>query len=241
LNFKTGSKNLDKLLHGGFPGGALSTVMGEAGTGRTTIALATAASAVRRKQGVVFFDCEASITGNLTFNLGLTSDLFTTFNPTHLEDCLKTSLDVVSSGKVDLVLIDSPTCLQSNRGVVASVAGMFTNWMPKMVRALGEHPTTAVVVGWQLKRAMTRTERKTVNFGTPTALAHGTSVALVLQTHDEGIEVLVTKDRRDVVHADPPSCILRFTGRGLFEDIRVANEPINRSKIPTRFDREDPI
>jgi len=239
VNFKTGSKNLDRLIQGGYPGGAITTIMGEVGTGRTTLALSASIVAARQRRKILYLDCEGGITRDTTFNLGLGQDLFHLLNPTSVEDCLKTALSGVSTTDANLIVLDSPNILGSSRGSVASVSGMLTNWMPKALRALEDRPDTMILIGWQLRRAVTK---KSANFGEPLALGHGASVSLLLERLEEdGISVKVTKDVRDIVHAEPPSCIIRFTGKGLFEDIRVSSEPIDRNRIPSRFDRDDVI
>jgi predicted ATP-dependent serine protease len=240
ISFGTGSKNLDKILQGGFPGGCLSVIMGEMGTGRTTLGLAVAAAAARRNRKTMYFDCEASVSSDRLFTLGLNSNLsFNTMNPTSLEECLAAALRSVTSDGCGLVVLDSPNLLTTDRRNV-SIAGMFTNWVPKVGKALAERPGVALLMTWQLIKQATRAEMKTANFGTPTAIAHGSAVSLRLEPHEDGIEATVTKDRFGLV-GENPSCILKFTDKWMIKDLRMGHEPINRKKIPTRFDREDPV
>jgi predicted ATP-dependent serine protease len=238
-SFGTGSKNLDKILQGGFPGGVLSVVMGETGTGRTTLALAVSAVAARRDLKTMYFDCEGSISADRLGTLGLGADHFNSVNPTTLEQCLAAALRAVTSDGCGLVILDSPNMLPTDRRNV-SIAGMFTNWVPKIGTALAARPQVALLMTWQLRRVGTREEMKSANFGTPTALAHGSAVSLRLEPHEDGVEATVTKDRFGLV-GENPSCILKFTDKWMIKDLRMGHVPINRKKIPTRFDREDPL
>lgn len=241
--FKTGSKNLDKLLHGGFPGGCLSLVAGETATGRTTLALSASASAIKRKQTVLFFDCECSVSFDRLLQLGLspseTQQRFNTVHANNLETGLQAAVEALKAG-VNLVVMDSPNLLESTRRNV-SLGGIFANWIPKVQQAL--KPENAILLTWQLKRAATRGELKTGNFGFPMALAHGAATATILTRYaeEDGVEATVTKNRTAHSVGDEPSCILKFADKWLLKDVRMANQPLNREKIPTRFDREDPI
>ncbi|MEM3521525.1 MAG: ATPase domain-containing protein [Candidatus Bathyarchaeia archaeon] len=58
--FQTGCKKLDKLLNGGFPSRSISLVYGEAGTGKTTLALQTSIQAAIKGFKVLFLDSDQS-------------------------------------------------------------------------------------------------------------------------------------------------------------------------------------
>ncbi len=55
-------ESLDALLGGGFPAGEITVVYGEAGTGKTTLAIQTAIEAARRGSKVLFIDADHSFT-----------------------------------------------------------------------------------------------------------------------------------------------------------------------------------
>lgn len=58
--FQTGCKKLDKLLNGGFPSCSISLIYGEAGTGKTTLALQTSIQAAIKGFKVLFLDPDQS-------------------------------------------------------------------------------------------------------------------------------------------------------------------------------------
>jgi RecA/RadA recombinase len=58
--FQTGCKKLDKLLNGGFPSYSISLIYGEAGTGKTTLALQTSVQAAIKGFKVLFIDSDQS-------------------------------------------------------------------------------------------------------------------------------------------------------------------------------------
>lgn len=236
--FGTGSPNLDKILQGGFVGGSFSTIMGEIATGRTTLALAVAAAAFRRGKQTAFLDCGAAVQQDRLFHLGLSSSSFTLFAPVSLGEALDTALACVQ--RFDLVVLDTPNVLIPGRRN-ASVAGAFTNWMPRIRRALGERGDNFhVLMTWKLSRTPTRAEMKTVNFTNPfpMAVAHGSDTTLHLVRHEDGIEATVTKNR--FVPNGNASCVIKFVDKWMIQDVKMTNCPIERA-VSTRFDREDPI
>lgn len=228
--FKSGSANLDLLLHGGYPSGTLSAILGEVGVGRTALGLAASGATTRQKKNVLFFDCEGSLSAERAHELNL--DHFSPLRPENLEGCLDATLQWVRVKGAGLAVLDSPNLLLSRRGSIASVAGMFTNWVPKVKEALRDNPNKAVLLTWQV----TRGSRK--NARLPVALSHGVDTTLVLSKHEEGVEVTVTKDRRG--EADCPSCIIQFN-RWRIQDVRIVSAPIDRNAIPLRFDRGEII
>lgn len=57
-HLSTGSKALDDLLEGGFEGGAITLLFGEAGTGKTNICLQVASMVATAGKKVIFIDTE---------------------------------------------------------------------------------------------------------------------------------------------------------------------------------------
>lgn len=108
----TGSVGLDIALGiGGIPKGRICEVYGPESSGKTTLALSTAAQVQRAGGTVVFIDAEHALDVNYAKRLGVDTSKLLVSQP----DCGEQALDIceaiVSSGSVDLVVVDSVAAL----------------------------------------------------------------------------------------------------------------------------------
>ncbi len=108
----TGSVGLDIALGiGGIPKGRICEVYGPESSGKTTLALSTAAQVQRAGGTVVFIDAEHALDVNYAKRLGVDTSKLLVSQP----DCGEQALDIceaiVSSSSVDLVVIDSVAAL----------------------------------------------------------------------------------------------------------------------------------
>ena len=108
----TGSVGLDIALGiGGIPKGRICEVYGPESSGKTTLALSTAAQVQRAGGTVVFIDAEHALDVNYAKRLGVDTAKLLVSQP----DCGEQALDIceaiVSSSSVDLVVIDSVAAL----------------------------------------------------------------------------------------------------------------------------------
>ncbi len=108
----TGSVGLDIALGiGGLPKGRICEVYGPESSGKTTLALSAAAQVQRAGGTVVFIDAEHALDVNYAKRLGVDTSKLLVSQP----DCGEQALDIceaiVSSGSVDMVVVDSVAAL----------------------------------------------------------------------------------------------------------------------------------
>jgi len=108
---------LDKLLSGGFAIGGMIVVYGEAGTGKTTLALQTAIEAARRGLKVIYIDADHSFThqrfGQLAGEESDVSERILLFFPETFADqtSLVENIESYLTTRTRLVIIDTITSL----------------------------------------------------------------------------------------------------------------------------------
>lgn len=240
MNFKTGSRYLDRIMGGGFPGGNLSVVYGQTGTGRSTIAFNTSLAACRAGLKVGFFDPESIYSnGHLSQYGPEVLENFGLYTPTTLQGALEDSLRLLESNICQLVVLDSPNLALPTHGTsFAATARVFTDWLPRTFHVLRSRPQPrGILLTWAQPRGR---DGVPPSLG-PTALRHHAGVLLSLTRVGEdqapaAVRATLIKHRE----GHTGSCLLSFAvGPGLV-DVKL-EESVNRRKIPTRFNREDPI
>lgn len=109
---------LDRLLGGGFTAGEVTVVYGEAGTGKTTLAMQTAIEASRRGSKVLFIDTDHSFTHQRFLQLAgedseKTSEQILLFFPDTFpaQTSLIESIDNYVTATTRLVVVDTITSL----------------------------------------------------------------------------------------------------------------------------------
>jgi recombination protein RecA len=109
----TGSFSLDLALGvGGFPRGRLIEIYGPESSGKTTLALQAVASVQNRLKGVsAFVDAEHALDPSYARKLGVVVDELIVSQPASGEEALEITEQLVRSGAVDLVVIDSVAAL----------------------------------------------------------------------------------------------------------------------------------
>lgn len=111
----TGLPNLDKLLlGGGFPIGSVSEIFGEAGSGKTNLALLAASAAVSSGHTIAFFDLEGTLSSAYLSRFKLDTPHFVVFRPETTEDVLSITLSLLRSEAIDFFIYDSTAALCSN-------------------------------------------------------------------------------------------------------------------------------
>ena len=108
----TGSIGLDLALGvGGIPRGRVTEIFGPESSGKTTLTLHIIAECQKQGGKCVFIDAEHALDVNYAQNLGVkTDDLYIT-QPSYGEQALDIAETFVSSGAVDLVVVDSVAAL----------------------------------------------------------------------------------------------------------------------------------
>jgi len=108
----TGSVGLDTVLGvGGYPRGRVVEIYGPESSGKTTLSI-HAISEVQKQGGIAaFIDAEHAFDSSYAANLGVNIDDLLISQPDNGEQALEIADHLISSGAVDLVIIDSVAAL----------------------------------------------------------------------------------------------------------------------------------
>ena len=108
----TGSLSLDLALGiGGVPKGRIVEIYGPESSGKTTVALHIAAEAQKQGGTVAFIDAEHALDPEYAAALGVDVDNLLVSQPDHGEQALEITEQLVRSGAIDLVVVDSVAAL----------------------------------------------------------------------------------------------------------------------------------
>ena len=108
----TGSLSLDLALGvGGVPRGRIIEIFGPESSGKTTLTLHIAAEAQKAGGVVAFVDAEHALDVGYSKKIGVDPKALIVSQPDHGEQALEIVDMLVSSGKVDLVIVDSVAAL----------------------------------------------------------------------------------------------------------------------------------
>ncbi len=108
----TGSLSLDLALGiGGLPKGRIVEIYGPESSGKTTVALHVAAEAQKQGGTVAFIDAEHALDPVYAEALGVDVDNLLVAQPDHGEQALEITEQLVRSGAIDLVIVDSVAAL----------------------------------------------------------------------------------------------------------------------------------
>jgi len=108
----TGSLGLDVALGvGGFPKGRIVEIYGPESSGKTTVAIHTIAEAQKAGGICAIIDAEHAFDANYARKLGVDVDALIISQPDYGEQALEIADRLISSGAVDLVVVDSVAAL----------------------------------------------------------------------------------------------------------------------------------
>ena len=110
--YSTGSLNLDHALGiGGLPRGRVVEIYGPESSGKTTLALSTAAQAQKAGGTVAFVDAEHALDISYATKLGIKASNMLISQPDTGEQALEITETLVRSGAVDVLIVDSVAAL----------------------------------------------------------------------------------------------------------------------------------
>lgn len=137
----TGSLSLDLALGiGGIPKGRICEIYGPESSGKTTLALSTAAEVQRAGGTVVYIDAEHALDVNYAKKLGVDTAKLLVSQPDCGEQALEITEALVSSNSVDLVVIDSVAALTPRAEIDGEMGdmqpGLQARLMSKALRKL---------------------------------------------------------------------------------------------------------
>lgn len=154
-SISTGSLHIDKALGvGGIPKGRVIEIFGPESSGKTTLTLHTIAE--RQKQGGIcaFIDAEHALDPEYASNLGVNMDELFLSQPDYGEQALEVTEEVIRSGSVDLVIIDSVAALTPKAEIdgdmedmqVGLQARMMSKALRKITAAANQMGTTVIFI-----------------------------------------------------------------------------------------------
>lgn len=152
-SFSTGSLGLDIATGiGGFPRGRISEVYGPASSGKTTSCIHAVADCQAKGGTAAFIDVENAFDPKYSKNLGVDIDNLIFSQPDSAEQALEIVDELVKSGDVDLVIVDSVAALvpqQELEGQMGdSKIGLAARLMSQAMRKLtgSIHRTNTAVI-----------------------------------------------------------------------------------------------
>src|SRR5205823_2467236 len=108
----TGSISLDAALGvGGFPRGRISEIFGPESSGKTTVALQVVAEAQKLGGMAAYIDVEHALDPAYARKLGVDVDNLLVSQPDYAEQALEITSALISSGSVDVLVVDSVAAL----------------------------------------------------------------------------------------------------------------------------------
>ena len=139
--YSTGSLTLDRALGiNGLPRGRVVEIFGPESSGKTTLALSTAAQAQKKGGTVAFVDAEHALDINYAKKLGVNIPDLLISQPDTGEQALEITETLVRSGAVDVLIVDSVAALTPKAEIEgdmgASHMGLQARLMSQALRKL---------------------------------------------------------------------------------------------------------
>jgi recombination protein RecA len=149
----TGSINLDIALGvGGYPRGRVVEIYGPESSGKTTLTLHAIAEVQKQGGVAAFIDAEHAFDASYAAALGIDTDNLYISQPDNGEQALEVADHLISSGAVDLVVIDSVAALTPKSEIEGEMGdskmGLHARLMSQALRKLTAtiHKTNCTVI-----------------------------------------------------------------------------------------------
>jgi recombination protein RecA len=121
--FSTGAISLDVALGiGGLPRGRIVEIYGSPGSGKTTLALATAVNCQKQGGVIGFVDCEHALSRDLALAMGIDPSQFVVYQPKDGEDTVDMVEKMLRSKAFAMVVVDSVAAMTPRAEMEAEVA-----------------------------------------------------------------------------------------------------------------------
>lgn len=174
----TGSLGLDVALGvGGYPRGRVVEIFGPESSGKTTLTLHAIAEVQKQGGIAAFIDAEHAFDRYYAQNLGVDIDSLVISQPDHGEQALEIADNLIRSGAVDLVVIDSVAALTPKSEIEGEMGdskmGLHARLMSQALRKLTSaiHKTNCTVIFINQLR-----EKIGVMFGNPETTTGGNAL-----------------------------------------------------------------
>lgn len=150
----SGSLVLDGILGGGFAKGRIVEIYGKPSSGKTSIAISTAANVQKDGGTAVYIDVENAFDPNYAQALGVNLDELFFAQPASAEQALDLVADLTDSGMVDLIVIDSVAALvpkavlegNAEDLTVGALARLMSKQVSKLIRSASKRGTTVIFI-----------------------------------------------------------------------------------------------
>ncbi|WP_026820689.1 recombinase RecA [Arthrobacter castelli] len=219
----TGSISLDVALGvGGLPRGRVVEVYGPESSGKTTVALHAVAGAQQTGGIAAFIDAEHALDPDYAQKLGVDTDALLVSQPDTGEQALEIMDMLVSSGSLDVIVIDSVAALVPRAEIegemgdshVGLQARLMSQALRKIAARLNQTQTTAIFIN-QLR------EKIGVFFGSPETTTGGKALKFYasvridvrrIQTLKEGADSVGNRTKAKIVKNKmaPPFKVAEF-------------------------------
>lgn len=199
-SYSTGSLSLDLALGiGGIPKGRICEIYGPESSGKTTLALSTAAEVQRAGGTVVYIDAEHALDVNYAKRLGVDTSKLLVSQPDCGEQALEIAEALVSSNSVDLVVIDSVAALVPRAEIEGEMGdqqpGLQARLMSKALRkltAITAKSNTTIIFINQIRMKIG------VMFGSPETTTGGNALKFYASVRLDVRRIGSIKDANDV-------------------------------------------
>jgi recombination protein RecA len=160
--FPTGAISLDVALGtGGLPKGRIIEIYGNTGSGKTTLALATAVNCQKRGGVVGFVDCEHALSRDLALDMGINGDNFVVYQPKDGEDTIDMVEQMLRSRAFDMIVVDSIAAMTPRAEMEAEVqqvgmahhARLMSKFMRRITGLVAETETMLLCLN-QVRKAL---------------------------------------------------------------------------------------
>src|SRR3954465_6161004 len=174
-SISTGSISLDYALGvGGFPRGRICEIFGPESSGKTTIALQLIAEAQKVGGMAAFIDVEHALDPTYARKLGVDVDNLLVSQPDYAEQALEITSVLISSGSIDVLVVDSVAALvpkaeldgEMGEAFVGVQARLMSQAMRKLTGIVSKSNTCLIFIN-QIR------EKIGVMFGSPETTSGG--------------------------------------------------------------------
>jgi recombination protein RecA len=196
----TGSLQLDHALGcGGFPRGRVIEIFGPESSGKTTLALHAIAEAQKLGGYAAFIDVEHALDSAYAARLGVDPDRVLLSQPDYGEQALEIAHAMLSSGQIDLVVVDSVAALvpkaeldgEMGDAFVGTHARLMSQALRKLTGIASHHKASLIFIN-QIR------EKIGVMFGSPETTTGGRALKFFASQRIEVRKSTVIKEGDEV-------------------------------------------